>query len=113
VAQRTVVQMTDDLTGEQLPEGDGETVGFGVDGVTYEIDLSTEQARVFRDSLAAYVEAARRPGGTARGRSTPRRVSAGVDNAAVRAWAASNGIALNTRGRIPRTVIDQFLAAGN
>jgi hypothetical protein len=35
------------------------------------------------------------------------------DLKAVRAWAASNKIELSSRGRIPRTVIDQYHAAGN
>jgi hypothetical protein len=32
----------------------------------------------------------------------------GVDNEAVRAWSASNGIELSTRRRIPADVIDQY-----
>jgi hypothetical protein len=36
-----------------------------------------------------------------------------VDNRAVRAWAASNGIELSERGRIPGVVIEQYRAAGN
>ena len=39
--------------------------------------------------------------------------SSEVDNKAVRAWAASNGIELSTRGRIPASVLEQYRAAGN
>jgi hypothetical protein len=40
-------------------------------------------------------------------------VPSGVDSKAVRAWAASNGVELSERGRIPGAVIEQFRAAGN
>jgi hypothetical protein len=45
-----------------------------------------------------------------------RRTSAGfsgVDPKAVRAWAASNKIQINDRGRIPASVVEQYRAAGN
>ena len=35
------------------------------------------------------------------------------DVKAVRAWAASNGVELSERGRIPTRVIDQYRAACN
>jgi hypothetical protein len=110
VAQRTVVQLVDDLTGEELAEG--ETVGFGLDGATYEIDLSSDNAQRLRDAMAPYVGAARRTGGN-RGKTGSRRSAGAVDNKAVRAWAASNGITLSPRGRIPTNVIERFRAAGN
>lgn len=37
--------------------------------------------------------------------------AAAVDNAAVRAWAAEQGIEVAARGKIPRHVIDRYLAA--
>jgi hypothetical protein len=40
-------------------------------------------------------------------------VETGVDTAAVRAWAASNGIELSARGRLPKDVIQQYRDAGN
>jgi hypothetical protein len=36
-----------------------------------------------------------------------------VDNRAVKAWAAFNGIELSGRGRIPGDVIERYRAAGN
>jgi hypothetical protein len=38
---------------------------------------------------------------------------AGYDPAAVRAWAAGRGIAVNARGRIKADVVEKFRAAGN
>ena len=38
---------------------------------------------------------------------------AGYDPAAVRAWAAGQGIEVNARGRIKADVVEKFRAAGN
>lgn len=108
MAQRTVTLLTDDLTGDELEVG--ETVTFGLDGASYELDLSPENAAAMRDGLANYVACARRVGGR---RGTRASVPAGVDNRAVRAWAASNGVELSTRGRIPASVVEQYRAAGH
>ena len=40
-------------------------------------------------------------------------VASQVDTKAVRVWAASNGIELKGRGRIPGHVVEQYRAAGN
>ena len=37
----------------------------------------------------------------------------GVDNAAVRAWAAAYGVTVSPRGRIKDEVIEAYRAAGN
>jgi hypothetical protein len=46
-------------------------------------------------------------------RSTTRKTSSGVDLKAVRAWAASNGIELSSRGHVPASVLQQYRSAGN
>src|ERR1700760_958193 len=72
MAQKTVVTLVDDLTGEESE--DITTVEFALDGVTYEIDLDEKNTAVLRDSLAQYVAAARRTGGRrASGRPAARR----------------------------------------
>ena len=38
MAQRTVVQLVDDIDGTQITDNQGETVTFGLDRATYEID---------------------------------------------------------------------------
>jgi len=97
-------------------------VSFGLDGKTYEIDLSDDNAAKLRDSLAVFVGAARKSGGsmaTARRRgqkmtatSAPRPESVDRDQtAAIRAWARQNGHQVSDRGRISKTVIDAFQAA--
>lgn len=47
MAERTLVQLIDDLDGTQFAEGKGETIQFGLDGVEYEIDLATKNAKKF------------------------------------------------------------------
>lgn len=109
MAKRTVRWMIDDLTGEDLD--DGVTVRFGLDGSSYELDLSPSNAAAMRAALAVYVGRARRAG-----RSSQRVAATGptpVDSRAVRAWASSNGVAVSPRGRIPASVVEQFRAAGN
>jgi hypothetical protein len=107
MATRTVTQLLDDITGQAADE----TVSFGLDGVDYEIDVNKKNAAALRKAFAPFQEAARRVGG--RRAPVMKKVASGVDNKAVRAWAASNGIELSERGRIPGHVIEQYVAAGN
>ena|SRR6478735_2713292 len=108
--QRTLIMLSDDLDGSEAAE----TVQLAVDGVSYEIDLSEKNVAKLRKALDPYLSAARRVGG--RRRSSAKASSNGhgmVDNAAVRAWAASNGIEVSSRGRISADVVEQYRAAGN
>ncbi|WP_200936392.1 MULTISPECIES: Lsr2 family protein [unclassified Plantibacter] len=59
MATRTITTLIDDLDGSDIPRGLGETVRFGIDGENYEIDLTDENAAALRETLSAYVEAAR------------------------------------------------------
>jgi len=62
MAQRTIVQLTDDLDGKPIPDGKGETIRFGLDRTDYEIDLTDKNAKALRDTVSKYVAAARRTG---------------------------------------------------
>src|SRR3712207_8045448 len=48
------------------------TVSFGLDGKSYEIDLSDNNAAEFRDALSKYVSAGRKSGSTSKGRAAVR-----------------------------------------
>jgi hypothetical protein len=61
MAQRTIVELVDDLDG--TTGGDIQTVTFGLDGVTYEIDLNEANAASLRDHLAEFIGSATRIGG--------------------------------------------------
>ena len=116
VAQRTFVQLTDDLDGKPIPDGKGGTVRFGLDRQDYEIDLSDKNSKAMREVLRPYLQAARRAGGAARG--TSRRAgrsangqSRGYDPRTVRAWAESQGIEVSQRGRVSADVVAKFQEA--
>ena len=104
MAQRVVVTLSDDLDGGAAAE----TVHFGVDGKSYEIDLSLDNAEKLREALAPFVAAGRRQSRT--GKSF-RRTALAPDPAAVRAWAQSRGMELPARGRIPKHVYESFAEA--
>ena len=106
MSSKVIVLLEDDLDGTKADE----TVEFGIDGAVYTIDLSDSNAKKLRGALDGYVSKARKVSGR---RSTSRKASSGVDLRAVRAWAASNGIELATRGRVSSSVLDQYRAAGN
>lgn len=109
MAQKVLVSLVDDMDGSEAEE----TVEFGLDGVSYQIDLSTGNAEQLRVALAQYIEHARRSGGRKRmtklasggGRATP------VDreqNQAIRAWARKSGYNVSDRGRIPTEVVEAY-----
>ena len=106
MAQKVTVVLVDDIDGGAADE----TVSFGLDGVAYEIDLSTKNAASFRDSLAQYVGTARKVGSRSSTRGAGRRRGAGGDNrtAQIREWARANGHKVNERGRIPATVVEAY-----
>ncbi len=115
MAQRTITVLTDDLTGKELPDGSGECVRFSIDGDHYEIDLDSSNAQRLRGILDRYAHAGRRvrSGPAARASTSGEAPAALIDNSAVRAWAASNGIQVSKRGRPSASVIEQFRAAGH
>jgi hypothetical protein len=114
MAQRTRVELVDDIDGKVLKDGDGETVSFSQDGTTYEIDLSRRNADKFRGLFQDYIAAGRRVGdGRNRRSGSSSTTASDYDPRAVRKWAASNKVEVPARGRIPREVLERFRAEGN
>jgi hypothetical protein len=112
MAQKVTVTLVDDIDGSEAEE----TLEFGLDGVSYQIDLSGGNAEKLRDLLADYVEHARRSGGRKR---APGRPAAGVraartasvdrdQNQAIREWARKKGYKVSDRGRIPKEVTEAY-----
>jgi hypothetical protein len=108
MAQQTIVTLVDDLDGSEADQ----TVEFGLDGVSYEIDLSEPNAAKLRDALAGFVSHARRVGGRRRsGARAAGGARPGVDreqNAAIREWARKRGMKVSDRGRIPAEVLESY-----
>lgn len=99
MAQRVQILLEDDI--DKSPAA--ETVGFGLDGVSYEIDLSASNAAKLREELAHWVGYARTTGG----RRTRRRGAAAgrrPNVSGVREWARANGHQVSDRGRVPASV---------
>lgn len=112
MAQKVTVQLVDDVDGTEAAE----TVTFGLDGTTYEIDLSNHNAKKFRQGLERFVEAARKTSGR-RGKralalaTTPTvtaTVPKGPKPSVVRAWAKENGIEVGNQGRVARSIVQQY-----
>ncbi|WP_308286318.1 histone-like nucleoid-structuring protein Lsr2 [Actinomycetospora endophytica] len=117
MATRTLVTLVDDLDGTTADE----SVSFGLEGVGYEIDLTTEHAAALREILAPFVAAARRTGGRQSSRpaaaaarpaspSGAGAVRSRSTNVEIRSWAAEHGVELAERGRIPSRVVQAFEA---
>lgn len=110
MAKETITRLIDDLDGGEAAE----TVTFGLDGHSYEIDLSTKNATKLRNALAAFVESGSRVSGRSGGvasRSGRGRSTAAVEreqNQAIRAWAQRKGIEVAPRGRIKAEVVEMY-----
>lgn len=59
MAQKVLIQTLSDLSEK---EG-AKTLSYALDGTSYEIDLTDEEAEEFRETLAPYVVASRKVGG--------------------------------------------------
>ena len=108
MAQRVQVQLIDDINGEVADE----TVTFGIDGTTYEIDLTAENAAKLREKLSLYLEKGRK----ARARSGVQqrsKPSGKEDSHRIRLWAKENGYETSARGRISKTIIEAFQTANS
>jgi Lsr2 len=55
VARREVVELMDDLDGSRIPQGEGQTIHFTLDGRALEIDLNKKNADKLRNTLAPYI----------------------------------------------------------
>ena len=106
MAQKVQVLLVDDLDGSEATE----TVTFGLDGASYEIDLSSGNAGKLRKELAHYVDHARKASSQARRRRA--RTGPGRERSAqIRAWAKQRGYKVNERGRIPQNIVAEYEAA--
>ena len=106
MAQKVNIILVDDLDGSEASE----TVTFGLDGTTYEIDLNDANAAALRDALSGYVGHARKVGGGRRARKSSGGSSAS-NSKDVREWAKAQGMDVSERGRISADVQQAYDAA--
>jgi Lsr2 len=106
MAQQIQVLFTDDIDGGEAAG----TVRFALDGVEYEIDLSTEHTDELHTALGKYVDHARKVGGSRRTARGSRRSASAIDTHKVREWAREEGIEIKDRGRVPANIVEQYKA---
>ena len=110
MAQKVHIVLVDDLDGSEATE----SVSFGLDGTSYEIDLNDANAARLREALAEFVGHARKVGSASRrGRrsSAPAAAAGGPSAREIRDWARSNGFDVPDRGRVSAEVREAFDAA--
>ena len=109
MAQKVNIVLVDDLDGTEATE----TVTFGLDGTTYEIDLNDANAAALREALSGYVGHARKvTGGSRRARKAAGSSSSSSSNTKdVREWAKAQGMDVSERGRISADVQQAYDAA--
>lgn len=114
MAQKQIIEYVDDIDGSEAVG----TTSFGLDGRTYEIDLSETHREQLEKILQPYLTAGRRVGPLRRkpelrpgqlqrpGTVLNHRVYL----AQVRAWARGLGHPINDKGRIPEAVLQAYEA---
>ncbi|MFD8886412.1 Lsr2 family protein [Streptomyces erythrochromogenes] len=112
MAQKVQVLLVDDLDGGEA----NETVTFALDGKTYEIDLSTNNAEKLRGLLDPFTKGGRKTSGRgssagSRGRSAASASSDGPSAEELRTWAQTNGYEVAPRGRVPASIREAYAAA--
>ncbi|MGW4057781.1 histone-like nucleoid-structuring protein Lsr2 [Amycolatopsis sp. NPDC004747] len=107
MAQKVSVEMLDDLDASPATH----TVPFGLDGISYEIDLSDDNAAALRDALARFISAGRRTGGRKLRVATGQATVGTTDrerSRAIRAWASENGYEVSERGRLSSEIVTAY-----
>ncbi|WP_222269356.1 amphi-Trp domain-containing protein [Modestobacter marinus] len=108
--QSEVDDSEDDESSQNAPAGAGADAPVqdeGEDGAADEGDSGSDVT----ESVQKVASQSAEPPGASPG--VGRDASNGVDSAAVRAWAAANGMTVSPRGRIKAAVLTAYRAAGN
>ena len=107
MAQTVNIVLVDDIDESEATE----TVAFGLDGTSYEIDLNDGHASSLREALAPFLGHARKvtSGRRSAKKSSGAAASAtGASAADVREWARENGHSVPDRGRIPAEIREAY-----
>ena len=107
MAQKVNIVLVDDLDGTEATE----TVTFGLDGSTYEIDLNDANASALREALSGYVGHARKSTGGSRRTRRSAGSASSTNTKDVREWAKSQGMDVSERGRISADIQKAYDAA--
>lgn len=106
MAKKVTVTLIDDYDGKSKAD---ETVQFSIDGVAYEIDLSTLNAGKLRGALEPWTEKARKVGRLKSSGGTRTKSAADREQTvAIREWAKKHGYNVSARGRISSEVVAAY-----
>lgn len=103
MAKTVNVIVTDDIDGSP----GARAVSFSFRGQSYDIDLGPLNQRRLQESLQPFIDAGRLIGRPASRRPTAKR----TDYAAIRTWAAGQGLHVSERGRLSAEVLSKYDAA--
>lgn len=106
--RETIVVLRSDISGEVIPEGEGESFTFSFGKNSYSIDLTRDEADEFKKTMDKYTSAARQEVS-----KLPRAAStSGKSNKeelqAIRRWAEENGYKPSPRGRISGEIVAAY-----
>ncbi len=109
MAQKVVREFIDDIDGSPAER----TFTFAVDGVAYEIDLSSDNIAEFKSAIGGFIESARKVKTASssqrqRGASTTDLRQRRERLNEVREWARKNGYSVSDRGRVSAEVLAAF-----
>lgn len=107
MAQKVNIILVDDIDGSDADQ----TITFGLDGTSYEIDLNDAHAAALRDALSGYVGHARKVTGAGPRRGRRSAPASANNTKDVREWARSQGMEVSERGRVSATIQEAYAAA--
>jgi Lsr2 len=107
MSQRIITEMLDDIDGSKAAE----SVQFGLDGKSYTIDLSNENASRLREGLSRYVASASLQSNKQTKPARQKQAQNGENSQKIREWAKANGYDIQPRGRISQEITQKYLAA--
>ncbi|MFE2961095.1 histone-like nucleoid-structuring protein Lsr2 [Nocardia tengchongensis] len=116
MAKKVTVTLVDDCDGESQAE---ETFEFEAFGKRYEIDLSPENARLYREDFEYWVGNAREIPAkgnrtpAVRGSATEKRRRDREENDNIRNWARRMGHKVSARGKIPTEIVEGYKRAAS
>ena len=119
----TKMILVDDLDGS---ESEVQTRNFAIDGRRFEIDLSEVNAKLMREAMQPFIEAAREVKSRPKSRkladpppppspepqpAPPSESISREERQRIRAWAEENSIEVAARGRFPKEVVRAYQEA--
>lgn len=109
MGQRVNIVLFDDIDGAV---GEIETFRFGLDGKSYEIDVTRDKAEKAREALELFVkhgrEVGKAEGERKSGNTGATKSRIGASQTQIRNWANANGIEVSQAGRLPKSVVDAY-----